>query len=364
MNTLQLETLEVSGSPSEMGRAQGEHWRQLIQAFVEMRFAAMRQYGGERGSADLVGQLTAVAQQSMLRHAEWDRDGLSEHEGIATGAGVDPVDLYATTQMTDMRDVVLLGETAPSANIPADAEGCTAVLVPPAYSSNGHAWAGQTWDLNPQDVDFVVGVHRRPDSGPVTFSVTCAGCLSLMGANEHGVAVGTTNLKTRGARPGVGYLGVLHRAIRSSSAAEASALVKTAPVAGAHSYWVADTQVRHEWERSPTGAFLRDAADRPVGRSNHCLAPAHSAIQGEPTNSSSAARLKRVDQLLDEGGIDEQRLRAIFSDRSDGVDSINRYAEDEQGTATDAVLFVDLDERRVWACRGPADRGAWIERQL
>nr|MBV6629502.1 hypothetical protein [Oceanococcus sp. HetDA_MAG_MS8] len=364
MAALTLDILEVSGPPSAMGEAQGEHWREQIQAFVDMRFAAMRSYGSERGQPKLVDSLSEVARQSMDIHTAWDGPGMEEHRGIAQGAKVDSVALYAATQMTDMRDVVLLGEQAPGHDFAADAEGCTSIMVPPTYSRHGHAWAGQTWDLNPQDVDFVVGVQRRPLAGPATFSVTCAGCLTLMGGNEHGVAVGTTNLKTLGAKPGVGYLGVLHRAIRCETAAQASALVEKAPVAAAHSYWMADTQTRHEWERSPSGAYLRDAGEQPLGRSNHCLADEHARVQAEPTNSSSAARLSRVQSMLLEGQVDESRLLAIFSDRSDGVDSINRYAEDDQGTATDAVLYINLETRTVWACRGPADRGQWVRRSL
>ncbi|MEA1619090.1 hypothetical protein SOQ14_09185 [Erythrobacter sp. T5W1-R] len=59
---------------------------------------------------------------------------------------------------------------------------------------------GQTWDLNGPDVDYVIALHRLPDDGPETWTVTCAGCQTLMGMNAHGLAVGTTNLKTRGAR--------------------------------------------------------------------------------------------------------------------------------------------------------------------
>jgi hypothetical protein len=49
-------------------------------------------------------------------------------------------------------------------------------------------------------------------------------------------------------------------------------------------------------------------------------------------------------------------------DRSDGVDSINRYTEDAQGTTTNACVIAVPARRELWACRGPADRGEW--RQL
>ena len=75
---------------------------------------------------------------------------------------------------------------------PREDEGCTSLLVPAALGKGGQVIVGQTWDLNPTDLDFVVAVHRRPQSGPETWSVTCAGALSLTGMSARGVAVGTT----------------------------------------------------------------------------------------------------------------------------------------------------------------------------
>ena len=127
--------------------------------------------------------------------------------------------------MTDVRDILLLGGGA-------DEEGCTAILVPPELSADNTVIAGQTWDLNPQDLDFVVAVHRRPAEGPDTWSVTCVGCLTLVGMNEHGLSVGTTNIKVSGSRVGVGYLSMLHRLVRAESLAEASELIEQAPALG------------------------------------------------------------------------------------------------------------------------------------
>ena len=50
----------------------------------------------------------------------------------------------------------------------ADAEGCTTVLVGQHRSADGALLASQTWDLNPQDVDDVIAVYRRPETGPAT----------------------------------------------------------------------------------------------------------------------------------------------------------------------------------------------------
>jgi hypothetical protein len=58
---------------------------------------------------------------------------------------------------------------------------------------------------------------------------------------------------------------------------------------------------------------------------------------------------------------DPLSVRDVYADRADGVDSICRYPEDEQGTTTNACLVCEPESRRLWACRGPVDRGQWYE---
>ncbi len=357
---LKLEVIEVSGEPIDLGRQQGEAVRSRIQDFVEMRFDAVDQYLAERGSPARRDEVIAVAQKCFEVYRHWDPVGLEEQQGIAEGADVDALRLYAATNMTDMRDIVLLHASSGPPLAKLDDEGCSSVLVPRSWTQSGKALVGQTWDLNPQDLDFVIAVHRRPNDQPQTWAITCTGCLTITGLNEAGVAVGTTNIKTYGAEPGVGYLGILHRAIRSQSASEASELVRTAPHAGAHSYWIADADEQAEWEASPNGQYMRRATEKPVARTNHCLSAPHIQIEGETPSSSSTRRLTRIGELLDKGNVTVESLQSLFSDRHDGLDSINRYPEDEQGTATNAVLIADPSTRTLWACRGPADRGEWV----
>jgi isopenicillin-N N-acyltransferase-like protein len=352
--TLLLPQIECRGTPRELGRGQGEAERQRIEAFVDQRLSAFSAYAAERGRPGLVEQFLAAGQRCLEIQARWDAAGFEEISGIAEAAGVEPHVLYAVTNMTDVRDVVLL--PAPSAD-----EGCTAVLVPGRLTSSGSPLVGQTWDLNPTDLDFVIAVHRRPHEGPETWAITCVGSLSLTGMNAEGVAVGTTNIKTRRSRPGVGDTGILHRALASSSLAEAREVVSHAPRAAAHTYWVASAEGATEFEADPERVVRRELEGEPLVRTNHCLSDDFRAHEGEAPLASSTKRLSRAGELGRVPGQDYASLRALFADRSDGVDSINRYAEDEQGTTTNACLVASPSERRLWACRGPADRGEWVE---
>jgi isopenicillin-N N-acyltransferase like protein len=353
MSLLKLPIVECAGDARALGEQQGEALRERINAFIEQRLSAFAQYSSERGGPS-VERFLAVGGECYRAFERWDPEGAAEHAGIAAAAGVSAETLYGSTNMTDVRDVLLLPSQASD-------EGCTSLLVPPGLSSTGEVLVGQTWDLNPTDLDFVVAVHRRPSSGPETWSVTVAGALSLTGMSATGVAVGTTNIKTRRSRVGVGYLSLLHRAIRAGSAAEAAALVRGAPRAAAHTYWLADAQSATELECDPDTVVERRAQNQPVVRTNHCLSDTMRSVEGEPATASSQKRFQRAEQQLRAGSQDVASMQALMRDRSDGVDSINRYTEDAQGTTTNACLIAVPARRELWACRGPADRGEWVQ---
>lgn len=353
---LKLEKLTLTGSVTAMGEAHGAALRQKIRAFVPMRFDATLEYLRALGYHE-VAPLVDIGRKCMEIYEKWDPLGHAEHLAIARGAGVDAAELYTAANMTDMRDVLALGP-----ELPADAEGCTAVLIPQGFSRSGHRLAAQTWDLNPQDLEYVVAIHRRPDRGPATWSVTCTGCLSLVGMNELGLAVGTTNIKTRGSHVGVGYMGVLHKMLNAQTFQDAAEICQTAPRAAAHTYWLASEAHLAEWETTAWSAIRRDAVQEPLARTNHCLVAEHAQLQGEPASSSSQARLVRMNaRLRDDGPHDVQSLQAIFADRQDGIDSINRFAEDGEGTSTNSVVVAIPALKTLWACRGSADRGDWVE---
>ncbi len=349
----ELPQIEITGTAREMGRQHGEILRQKIVAFVAQRYDAASIYFGERGHRDL-DSLTEAGRACMAAAERWDPEGTEEHLGTAEGAGVDAVQLYAATNMTDVRDVVLLSNSS------TDAEGCSALLLPRELTTDRLVIGAQTWDLNPADLEYIVAVHRRPKSGPETWSITCTGCLSLMGMNEHGVAVGTTNIKITGAVPGVGYLSLLHRAIRAGSYETAAELVATAPRAAAHTYWFADATGAVELEVSADTSVRRELGDQAIVRTNHCIDEACVAREGEVPNDSSRARFAYLGERLSSGKFDVDSIRELFADRSQGHLSVSRFPEDDQGTATNSCMIAVPERGELWACRGPSQRGDWV----
>lgn len=352
-----LPIIHCSGDAQALGQDYGSQCREAICTFVEQRLRAAKVYLWERGSRDLDG-FRAIGAQCYACFRDWHAEGAAEHDATASAAGVDPADLYTATNMTDIRDVFLVQQQKSG---PGDGEGCSALVLPGSQTASGHLLAAQTWDLNPQDVEDIIAIHRRPSQGPATWSVTCNGCPTLVGINEHGLAVGTTNIKTTDAKIGVGYLSLLHRAIACDTVEEAATCIRQAPRAAAHTYWLADAQGARLLTCSATGVISEDLHDgHPLLQTNHLRCMPEGAASLEPANSSSSERLCHMQEWASAAqGIDFPALVALFADRSRGADSINRYPEDGTGTATDACFICCPTTKQTWACRGPADRGIW-----
>ena len=352
---IKLNTYQFTGTPEQIGHAHGEELRESIQRFVQIRFDAAVNYFREQGvKKDLsLDGLRNTGQECYRIFADWDPEGRLEHDAIAAAAGVDPADLYTSTNYTDIRDAFMLTSQGP------DAEGCSALMIPPSHTSDGRILAGQTWDLNAEDIDYVVAIQARPDNGPARWSVQLAGCVSLMGMNSEGLTVGTTNLKTWGSKPGIGYLNLIHRAMRCSTLADAARTIEEAPKSGAHSYLLATESQAVRFEVTGFNHDSQTMTDAPIGWTNHCLSPEHQAREYEAPSPSTLARLQRLNTLFKTGPFDINSIKSIFANREDGANSINRYPEDKSYATTNACMIADPEKRELHACRGPADRGEW-----
>ena len=346
---LELPIIEVSGSRRAMGEAIGEGLRDMIEALVTRRTAAAADYLEEHGVPPC--SLDNLGTECLHVLRGWDEPGWQEHCGVARASGIDAGCLYAMVNLTDMRDLAFIPAQT-------DAEGCTAVLVAEADTAVDGPLGAQTWDLSSGDVESIVAVHRRPDDGPRTWAVTVAGAPTLMGMNEHGLALGTTNISVAGARPGVGYLSLLHKAITCDDRRQAVEAVASAPRIAAHTYWFVDPRGAIELECDAMSCSRREPVGQVLVRTNHCLHEGR--IDAEPPKESSLRRLARASSFANgAAGVDVDDLQTLFSDRADGLCSINRRHSDGESTATNACVIADPTARVLHACRGEADQGRW-----
>ncbi len=358
-----MKCIELAGSPRHMGRAFGEACRaevhELYRARVLNAIDQARSYGGR--TVDEAG-LLSIATRCLPFVRAHSAKGWAELQGIAEGADLSLPRLWAMNALTDLRDLAAFGD--PRWLLP-DAEGCTAALVGPGRGTDGSLLA-QTWDLATDNLPFVRLVVRRPDGGPATVSMTLVGCLSLIGLNEEGVVVGTTNVRTVDGRLGVGYLDVIHSALAETSRAAAVERVRRAHRAGAHFYYVGGpgggvsaiecSALRdHVRELEPDEAYVH---------TNHMLEPDNRSleVQGTPMGSSRA-RYRRMSELLRDGGqISVRDLQRFLADQDGGENAIDR--RDFNGISSNGAVVIEPRARRIHVVWGPASRGEWITYDL
>ncbi len=352
-----MRTLEISGSPRAMGQAHGEACRDLVHALYNRRIAnaveQARTYGGR--TIDEAG-LLSLSDRCVPMVQTFHPEGWDELCGIAEGAGLTPAQVWTMNALTDLRDVAAFADISP-----ADGEGCSSFVVQADRTAQGRRFCGQTWDLSTDNMPHVLMVRRTPTDGPETLCLTTTGCLSLVGMNAYGVAVGTTNIRSYDSRLGVCYLDVIHKALTASTTASAQTIISEAPRAGAHYFFVLDasgaavalecTAAQHEAVPVSYGAYIH---------CNHFLAPSllELEVKGTPM-ASSHHRQARLTALLESASapITPDDLMAFLSDREGGANAISRH--DFAGISSNGAIIIEPTQGQLWAVHGPPDAGQW-----
>jgi isopenicillin-N N-acyltransferase-like protein len=338
-----------------MGRVFGRARRAGIATLYEKRLDnALRQARAFGAAQVSEGALLGLARACAEITQRFDPEGFRELEGIAAGCGQPVEEVLTMNGLTDLRDALAWGA--------AEAEGCTSVMVPPRASETGAAFAGQTWDLATDNAPHVLAVAREPSNAPRTYTVTTEGCLSLMGINDLGVAVGTTNLRTRDARPGVPYLSLIHRALRCESAEEAAQQIEGATRAGAHFYYLLDSSgALFALECTARRSRRLRLSASPFVQCNHCQAPAHQSSEADTPERSSRARMRRMRDLIAgrSAPLRADHLREAFADGGGGPLAICR--DDFSGISTNAAVVLEPGANKLHACLGLPDRAPWFE---
>lgn len=352
-----MRVLSFSGTPAQIGEAFGEQCRaeipQLYAARLRNAIAQAQLHGGRDIGEEAV---LDVARRCIEPTRAHHPDGFAELEGIARGAGMAVERVLAMNGLTDIRDALAWGGDLEALG------GCTAFVVAGDRTRDGKLLCGQTWDLATDNMPHVRAVHRRPDQGPQTWTLTTVGCLSLIGINEAGIAVGTTNIRTTDARPGVTYLSLIHKALAATTLDLAAAAITSAQRAGAHFYFLADGQ-GHGLALECTPALV-DAVAVDSGvyvHTNHCLVPAHQAIEGQTPSASSHDRYDRLTALIEaeRGGANLDAAKRWFGDRNNGENAISRT--DFDGVSSNGAVVMEPESGTIHACHGPPHQNAWID---
>jgi isopenicillin-N N-acyltransferase like protein len=351
------EVIELSGTRLRMGEAFGEHQRAQIHALYALRLRSALQQAHLQGRAEASEtSLLQVAQRALEVTARFDPETFEELTGIARGSGLGLGQIMALNGLTDLRDVLSWWSGAELFG------GCSAIVAQRDTTAERQLLCGQTWDLGTDNQPFVVGLRRRPDQGPASVCLSISGSLPFLGINAEGVAVGTTNLRTRDAQPGVVYVTPIDRALRARSAVAAVRSMRAVPRAGGHFFYVADgTGAAYALECTARRELTSELTRGIFVHTNHCLAQDHHPLDVDGDNPSSQARLHQLQALAERehGTLDAAAFQRFFRDTSAGVLAICR--DDVEGTSTNAAAIFSPHRGAMLACVGLPSRAGWFE---
>ena len=194
-----LQVIELAGTPYEMGVQHGERLKEQVHGLARERYEIASQFARDRGVETTREECLKLAEIHLQLHREHVPQCYEEWSGIAAGADCPLEDVFFANALTDFQDV--LWQTAG-----AEIHGCTSFAVNPSGSASSTALIGQTWDMHASAEDYICLFHRRPAVGPESLTMSTAGCLTLIGVNAAGIAVGNNNLQKTDIRSGIIYV--------------------------------------------------------------------------------------------------------------------------------------------------------------
>jgi isopenicillin-N N-acyltransferase-like protein len=325
-----INLVDLQGTPREMGWQHGELLAEGARAMCEARVDLCLRAAKEMSREDLL----ALASPSLPVFADFAPETYAEFQGIAEGAGLSEEELLIGNGYTDFADLV--GQRMGGRG------ECTAFQVARSASRDGASYLGQTWDMNASAFPHVVAFRRTPATGPASVTMTTAGCLSLVGINECGIAIGNTNLVPRDATDGVMYLAIIHTVLAQSTFEDAVRAVIDAPRMSGHFYYlggpagellgIETTAKRH--------ALLKPSGPGLLAHANHYTDPELAAYVGQSLPAgNSPTREARMWDLL-KAGLGQHDAISLDTILADHEAPICRHESpgDEARTCSAAIM--------------------------
>jgi isopenicillin-N N-acyltransferase-like protein len=283
--------------------------------------------------------------------------------------------------LTDFRDV--LWQRQP---LPAGVAGCTSFGLRRSRTVGDVTCIGQNWDMHASAEPVLAVFHRKPEDGPSSLTVSTAGCLSLIGMNEVGIAIGNNNLQPKDARPGVMYLALIHEALRQTHFDAACRAITEAHRSSGHNYLLADDEgTIVDIETTAELADEYQPAQPYYVHTNHYQSPRLKPLEVDHDRRSSQHRYDRLMQLFEQNDRSREACLAASptADRDPGVaarsanmprlgpEGLQGMLSDQdggpelcicrEGTGRDnrSCAFVALipERREMWLTFGPPSRG-------
>ena len=336
------------GSPTEIGSAIGEHFRDTIRDLSEVVLERFN-----HGNPEPVTRLEADAvAASAVPYAEtYLPDAVEELRATAQAAGIP----FERLMLINVRSML----SAPA--------GCTSIMVGKDASTSGFGIAGQNWDNDPAMDPLSAVITRKPTGKPAFMNWCQPGVIAYMGFSEAGFGVCMNALNGPSRRDGVGWYFLVRSIYESRSLESLVTRIKSARRAMTANAAMITPEGPVDLEITLDSVEVLKAGEaETLVHTNHCV---HQNLLGNNERypdriyGQSFERKNRAETLLSDaqsaGNVSVDDVKAVLSDKDGYPTSINRYPNEdpESGWQRSVVsMIVEPDAGRMHVSRGnPGD---------
>ncbi|MBI3971912.1 MAG: hypothetical protein HY332_11535 [Chloroflexi bacterium] len=371
-----LPVVRVVGTHADLGRAMGTAKAAQIQRAVDAAIETLREQGitddelrreiepfvdiSERFFPEYVVELRAMARAAAVRFNVLFRLNCHESRPAAPPRPAAPTVPEEPAVPTKDPDALAAAEEPAGAREALEThagDGCTSVVsrgeqgvvVGHTEDSYSSAVVGlYLLDATVTEPTAATGAARSHLIG-LNYAQTLPGCAAA--ANEHGLVILIDALPDAERVIGVPRHLVSRALLDLPSIDAAIDLLRTLPRGGGWNYVLVQGQRVVNVETTATKVVVTEVGDGgTLAHTNHYVDPALVASSGEP-RPNSLARLARALELV-LPGMSVPDMKALLRDRQGFPDSICRER-------TIGAFVADTAERRIEACWGEPDSGAW-----
>ncbi len=277
---------------------------------------------------------------------------IEELDGIASAAGVDPLDLFAAS----------VEELWYEPRTPRGAGRCSDVVAGLGATADGHLLVGHTNDLRPSVEDRIVGIEQRVGDDPTIFQLGGVPWLSV-GWNSAGLSLTGNELSPNDERLGVSRSHQVLEMMRARTLGEMVGMSLRPDRASSYNNVLSssDGGVANV-EGSATDAEVTGLDhDGHLAHTNHYVCDRMLPFEGDPDYAArSNVRIERARELIGNeppGSVTADVMRSILSDHEGAPDAICRHpGADPGGSKTVFWCVADVTAGRVTFGRGnPCD---------
>ena len=269
-----------------------------------------------------------------------------ELEGVAEGAGADPLAVFAAS----------IEELAVDDAVPAGR--CSDLVARAPATSDGHVWVAHTNDLGPESEDELVAIEWRIPGDPVVFTIGIGPWISV-GFNSAGLALTGNELSPNDDRIGIPRLLLVRDIVRRRTLADAVAAALHRRRASSYNNLLShrDGGVTSVEGSATDAELLEPGADGTIAHTNHYTSARMTRYERDPAQTTgSETRYRAACGWLARGPVTPALLRQALCDHTGAPDSLCRHTEHGAASKTVFWCLADVTEGTVRYGRGnPCD---------